>query len=74
MAMSISPCKASLELTRTEGVEVVGPLPGDLGRTTVFAAGVGAHAGDNAASGALVRFLASPEGQAVFKAKGFDPG
>ena len=62
------------ELTTTKGVEVVGPLPGDLGRTTVFAAGVGAHASNAAASGALVKFLTSPEGQAVFKAKGFDPG
>lgn len=62
------------ELTTTEGVEVVGPLPGDLGQTTVFAAGVGSHASNVAASGALVTFLTSPEGQAAFKAKGFDPG
>ncbi len=30
------------ELTTTEGVDVVGPPPGDLGQTNVFAAGVGA--------------------------------
>lgn len=61
------------ELTTTEGVDVVGPPPGDLGQTVVYAAGVGAGAKDAAAANALVKFLASPEAQAVFKAKGFDP-
>lgn len=61
------------ELTTTPGVEVVGPFPGDLANTTVFAAGVGAVAKDAAASNALVKFLTSPDAQAVFKAKGFDP-
>ena len=62
------------ELTTTEGVDVVGPPPGDLGNTTVFAAGVGANARDAAAASAFVKFLVSSEAQAVFKAKGFDPG
>ena len=61
------------ELTTTPGVEVVGPLPGDLANTTVFAAGVGAAAKDAAAANALVKFLTSPEAITVFKAKGFDP-
>jgi len=61
------------ELTTTEGVDVVGPPPGDLANTTVFAAGVGANAKDAAAASAFVKFLVSPEAQAVFKAKGFDP-
>ncbi len=61
------------ELATTPGVDVVGPPPGDLGQTVVYAAGVGAGAQDAAAANALVKFLASPEAQAVFKAKGFDP-
>ena len=61
------------ELTTTPGVEVVGPPPGDLGQTNVFAAGVGAGAKDKAAAEALLKFLTTPEAQAVFKAKGFDP-
>ena len=61
------------ELATTEGVDVVGPPPGDLANTTVFAAGVGANAKDAAAASAFVKFLVSPEAQAVFKAKGFDP-
>jgi molybdate transport system substrate-binding protein len=61
------------ELTTTEGVDVVGPPPGDLGSTNVFAAGVGTNAKDAAAANVLLKFLTSPEAQATFKAKGFDP-
>ena len=61
------------ELATTEGVDVVGPPPGDLGQTNVFAAGVGTAAKDAAAANALLKFLTSPDAQAVFKAKGFDP-
>jgi len=61
------------ELTTTEGVDVVGPPPGDLGQTNVFAAGVGAASKDAEAGNALLKFLTTPEAQAVFKAKGFDP-
>jgi molybdate transport system substrate-binding protein len=61
------------ELTTTGGVDVVGPPPGDLGQTNVFAAGVGANAKDTATANAFVKFLTTPEAQAVFKAKGFDP-
>jgi molybdate transport system substrate-binding protein len=61
------------ELTTTEGVDVVGPPPGELGHTNTFAAGVGTNAKDTAAANALLKFLTTPEAQAVFKAKGFDP-
>jgi molybdate transport system substrate-binding protein len=61
------------ELVTTEGVDVVGPPPGDLGQTNVFAAGVGAGAKDAAAANAFLKFLTTPEAQDVFKAKGFDP-
>ena len=60
------------ELTTTPGVEVVGPFPGDLANTTVFAAGVGVNAKDAAAANAFLKFLTTPETQAVLKAKGFD--
>jgi molybdate transport system substrate-binding protein len=61
------------ELTTTEGVDVVGPPPGDLGHTNVFAAGVGASSKNGETGKALLKFLTSPEAQAAFKAKGFDP-
>jgi molybdate transport system substrate-binding protein len=61
------------ELTTTEGVDIVGPPPGDLGSTTVFAAGVGASSQNSDAGKTLLKFLTSPDAQAVFRAKGFDP-
>jgi len=61
------------ELSSTEGVEIVGPLPGDLGSTTVFAAGVGASSPNGETGKTLVKFLTSPAGQAAFTKHGFDP-
>ncbi|HXX06479.1 MAG TPA: molybdate ABC transporter substrate-binding protein [Pseudolabrys sp.] len=61
------------ELLSVPGVEVVGPLPGDMAFTVVYQAGVQSGAANAEAAKALVKFLASPEAQAVFKAKGFDP-
>lgn len=55
------------------GVEVVGSLPGDMDLTAVYIAGVGHGATQADAAKALVKFLTSPQVQAVFKAKGFDP-
>ena len=61
------------ELLSVGGVEVVGPLPGDMAFTVVYAAGVQSGAAQAEAAKALVKFLMSPEAQAVFKAKGYDP-
>jgi molybdate transport system substrate-binding protein len=61
------------ELFFVKGVELVGPLPGDLQATTVFAAGIPVRAKDANAARALITFLQSPEAVAVYKAKGFDP-
>ena len=61
------------ELATTPGVDVVGPPPGDLGHTNVFAAGVGAASKNAEAGAALLKFLTTPEAKEVFKAKGFDP-
>jgi molybdate transport system substrate-binding protein len=62
------------QLIFVSGVEVVGPLPGDLQATTVFAAGVSASAKEPDAARALIAFLRSPEARTVFNAKGLDPG
>jgi molybdate transport system substrate-binding protein len=61
------------ELASVSGVEVVGPLPGDMAFTAAFAAGVGSGAKEPDAAKALLKFLTSPEAQAVFTAHGFDP-
>jgi ABC-type molybdate transport system substrate-binding protein len=59
------------ELASVPGVEVVGPLPGDMSFTAAFAAGVDASAKQPDAAKAFLKFLTSPEALAVFKAKGF---
>ena len=62
-----------VELISVAGIEIVGPLPGDLQNTIVFAAAVMASAKDADAAKALVNFLRAPEAVAVIKAKGMEP-
>jgi len=61
------------ELASVKGVEVVGPLPGDMAFTVVYSAAVQKGAAQAEAAKALVQYLMSPEAQAVFKADGYDP-
>lgn len=56
------------------GVEIVGPLPGDLQDTTVFSGAILSTARDPAAARALISFFRSPEATGVIKAKGMEPG
>ena len=56
------------------GIEVAGPLPGDLQSATVFAAAIMSSAKDAAAAKALVNFLRTPEAAKVIKARGMAPG
>jgi molybdate transport system substrate-binding protein len=60
------------ELIFISGIELVGPLPGDLQGTTVFAAGVPSSAKEPNAARALITFLRSPEAALAFKTKGFE--
>ncbi len=55
------------------GIDIVGPLPGDLQRPNVFVAAIMGSAKDAAASKALVDFLRTPDAAAVIKAKGMEP-
>ena len=61
------------EVISVAGIEIVGPLPGDLQNTIVFATAIMASAKDAAAAKALVHFLRTPEAAAVIKAKGMEP-
>jgi molybdate transport system substrate-binding protein len=61
------------ELLSVAGVDPVGPLPAELNNITMYSAGVGAGSQQAEAANALIRFLHSPEAQAVFKAKGLKP-
>lgn len=61
------------ELVRVAGVEIVGPLPGELQNTIVFSAAVMEGALEPAAAKALVDFLLTPDAAAVLKSKGLEP-
>ena len=62
------------ELKAVPGVEIVGPLPGDLQTVTVLTAGVGAHSKDPAAARAFIKFLTCPAAMTVITATGMDKG
>ena len=61
-------------LAPVEGIEVAGPLPGDLQATTVLAGAVMSAAKDAAAAKALIDFLRTPDAVKVINAKGMEPG
>jgi molybdate transport system substrate-binding protein len=61
-----------VQLVQVAGIEVVGPLPGDLQGLDVYAAAILAGARDAEASKALVDFLRRPEAAAVIRAKGME--
>ena len=60
------------EILAVPGVDLVGPLPGELQKTTVFCAAVGARAGDPGLARRLVAFLTSADAVPVIRAKGLD--
>ena len=60
-------------LASVAGIEIVGPLPGDLQDTVVFVAAIMTGAKDVAAAKALIDFLRTPEATVVIKARGMEP-
>jgi molybdate transport system substrate-binding protein len=60
-------------LTPVSGIEIVGPLPGDLQDTLVLAAAIMAGAKEAEAGRALINFLRTAEATAAIKAKGMEP-
>jgi molybdate transport system substrate-binding protein len=62
-----------VELVPVAGIDILGPLPGDLQNTIAFAAAVMGTSKDAEAAKALVNFLRTPEAAAVMKAKGMEP-
>lgn len=61
------------ELVTVGGIELVGPLPGDLQDTIVFAAAIMSSAKNTETAKAVVNYLRTPEAAAVIKAKGMEP-
>lgn len=61
------------ELIDRDGVDVLGPLPGEAAFETVFAGGVGAASTQPAAAAALLAFLASPATADIKRRHGMVP-
>ena len=61
------------ELLPVPGIDIVGPLPGDLQKIIVYVAGVPANTRVPEAVKALVTFLTSEAAATVLKQKGMDP-
>lgn len=61
------------ELMAVPGIEVVGPLPGDLKGAFLFSAGLLARSKRQVAGRQLLEFLTRPQTLALIKAKGMEP-
>jgi len=61
------------ELKPIEGIEIVGPLPAEVQKASVFSAGVIASSQHAVAARALIRYLASPAAADTITATGLEP-
>jgi molybdate transport system substrate-binding protein len=61
------------ELLPVPGIDLVGPLPADLQKVTIFAAGIATGAKQPEAGAQLIKFLASPAAAAAIKKSGLEP-
>jgi molybdate transport system substrate-binding protein len=55
------------------GIEIVGPLPDELQKITVFAAGIASVSKEPGAAKSLIKFLASPAARNVITKSGLEP-
>ena len=61
------------ELKPVSGIDIIGPLPDDLQKITVFSAGIASVSKEPDAGKALIKFLASPAARAEIVNSGMDP-
>jgi molybdate transport system substrate-binding protein len=61
------------ELKPVEGIDIVGPLPDELQKITVFSAGIATVAKEPDAGKALIKFLTSPAARPELVKTGMDP-
>lgn len=61
------------EMKPVKGIEIVGPLPKDAQKVTVFSGAVATGASDPAAARALLVFLKSPDARDVVTRNGMEP-
>jgi molybdate transport system substrate-binding protein len=62
------------EIITESGVEVVGPLPRDISTPTELVGFLSRQTKQREAADALLRYLSSPEANAIYRAKGMRPG
>src|SRR6195952_4731124 len=61
------------ELQPVPGIDIVGPLPPELQKITVFSAGIASVSREPDAGKALIKFLASPAASAAITRSGMEP-
>ena len=61
------------ELKPVAGIDIVGPLPDDLQKITIFSAGIASASKQPDAGKALIKFLTSPEARAEIVKSGMEP-
>ena len=61
------------EIVGQPGIRLIGPLPSEIQNYTVYGAGIGAMAKESAAAQAFIRALASPQAEAIYRARGMEP-
>ena len=62
------------ELMPIKGIDVLGPIPAEIQKVTVFSAGLAASAQEPEAGAALIKFLAAPTAAPFIKNSGMEPG
>jgi len=61
------------ELMQVKGIDIVGPLPPEVQKSTVFSAGIFTSAKNPADAAALNAWLSTPATAAIIRAKGMEP-
>jgi molybdate transport system substrate-binding protein len=61
------------ELLPVPGIEVIGPLPAELQKVTVFSAGLFVSGREPATAKALIEMLTAPAARALYERKGMEP-
>jgi molybdate transport system substrate-binding protein len=61
------------ELMPIKGIDVLGPIPSEIQKVTVFSAGLAASAQEPEAGAALIKFLSAPTAAPFIKNSGMEP-
>jgi molybdate transport system substrate-binding protein len=61
------------ELIDEKGIELMGPIPGDVQEVTVWSAGLYRDSPNEVRARALIRFIRSPEAAVIIRKHGLDP-